>query len=243
LRNHQTIKTTAGRDVVVLVTPSISEELRITLRRDGAIVKEVDKILPKAMKDQDHVKYGQWGDCFTKFHLWNLIQYDRIMYLDSDVLPIKNLDDAFKLTYASDFEFLAPADRYRDLTDLPTFNAGIMLLRPSSALLRIFLRKMESIHDYQTDFMEQGFLNWYYTKQRQRLPREYSGNFVSKDFSLIQREKLRTVHEKYWWLSKDKENEAQVRELYEDGIAKELRFHLPDSMRRIMIEEENNKKD
>lgn len=69
--------------------------------------------------------------------------------------------------------------------------------------------------------MEQGFLNYYYRDLKERLPREYSGNYVSKDYSLIQREGLRTVHEKYWWLDPDGEHSGPTRKLFEDGI-KEL---------------------
>jgi alpha-N-acetylglucosamine transferase len=59
-------------------------------------------------------------------NLFSVIFIVFIVDLDIDVLPIKNLDDAFNITRG---EFLAPPDRNSKLDDLHTFNAGILLIR------------------------------------------------------------------------------------------------------------------
>jgi alpha-N-acetylglucosamine transferase len=114
----------------VLVTEKISTRMQKILELDGAKVVVVKTLLPKALHDKGS---GQWGDCFTKLHLWDLpyqsIFCNYIVFivdLDTDVLPIKNLDDAFDIKRG---EFLAPADRDSGLNDLPTFNAGVLLIR------------------------------------------------------------------------------------------------------------------
>lgn len=94
--------------------------------------------------------------------------YESIFYLDTDVLPIKNLDDAFDLTRG---EFLAPADRYFDLSELLNFNAGVMLFRTNSSKMAEFLRMAEDTSKYDAGFYEQGFLNYYYADLKDRLPR------------------------------------------------------------------------
>jgi hypothetical protein len=75
---------------------------------------------------------------------------------------------------------------------------------------------------YDSGFYEQGMLNYYYRDLKDRLPREYSGNYVSIDAGLIEKEHLRTLHEKYWWLSQDGEG-GKIRAIFENAIKDELR--------------------
>jgi alpha-N-acetylglucosamine transferase len=162
-------------------------------------------------------------------NLFSVIFIVFIVDLDSDVLPIKNLDEAFDITRG---EFLAPSDRNSELKDLPTFNAGIFLIRYSFNYSRTnktkineFLKIAEDTTLYDTRFYEQGMLNYYYRDVTQRLPREYSGNYVQIDAGLIEKEHLRTLHEKYWSLSKDGES-GKIRKIFEDAIVDELREYL-----------------
>ena len=208
-------RTKTNRPVIVLVTPTIQPNLRHYLEKDGAQVMVVSRLLPKGFNTDPQ---AQWANCFTKFHMWNL-DYDTLFYLDADILPLANLDDAFtKYTQVPGFEFLAPSDINGELQELPTFNAGMMLLRPNATLFDQFMEQAGHKENYDAHFMEQGFLNWYYRNLTERLPRYYSGNWVQKDFKMIKRLKLRTVHEKYWWLSTFDYNQRLVRTLFEDVI-------------------------
>ncbi|WP_296859564.1 glycosyltransferase, partial [uncultured Methanobrevibacter sp.] len=36
-----------------------------------------------------------WRNCWTKFHIFNLTQFDKIVFLDADILILKNLDHLF----------------------------------------------------------------------------------------------------------------------------------------------------
>jgi hypothetical protein len=78
---------------------------------------------------------------------------------------------------------------------------------------------------YDSGFYEQGMLNYYYRDLKQRLPREYSGNYVQVDAGLIEKEHLRTLHEKYWWLAKEGE-QGKIRAIFENAIKSELRQYL-----------------
>jgi alpha-N-acetylglucosamine transferase len=45
----------------------------------------------------------------TKFHLWSLTQFERIIYLDADALVVGNIDEVLMLTSAN---FAAAPDTY-----------------------------------------------------------------------------------------------------------------------------------
>jgi len=38
---------------------------------------------------------GGWKQSFSKLRLWSLVQYEKIVMLDADILVIKNLDHLF----------------------------------------------------------------------------------------------------------------------------------------------------
>ncbi|KAF2271254.1 nucleotide-diphospho-sugar transferase [Westerdykella ornata] len=79
-------------DVVVMVTPSVSEARRARLRQDGAIVYPVE-----FLETDDWVKAEQhrWDDVMTKMRAWEMTQYSRILVLDGDTMLRKPLDGVF----------------------------------------------------------------------------------------------------------------------------------------------------
>ena len=69
-----------------------------------------------------------WVYTLSKFEIFGLTQYDKIVYLDADVLVLKNLDHLFEcshMTSALDGEY------YNIWPNNPHFNAGIFVLEPN----------------------------------------------------------------------------------------------------------------
>lgn len=79
-------------DVVVMVTPTVSQSRRDRLAKDGAIVIPVDMV-----KTAPWIKPGehQWDDLMTKFRAWQLTQYNRVLMFDGDSQLRKNIDKVF----------------------------------------------------------------------------------------------------------------------------------------------------
>jgi len=38
-----------------------------------------------------------WVDQFTKLHLWKLTEYERVVYMDSDLFPLINTEELFSM--------------------------------------------------------------------------------------------------------------------------------------------------
>lgn len=82
-----------------------------TDKNDNHLPKELEQLLSKAKElYQLQVRYlpnetliqSQWntmGTMFHKFYVYNLTDYDRIFYMDCDVLPLSNLDYLMELSY------------------------------------------------------------------------------------------------------------------------------------------------
>lgn len=84
-------------DLVVLVTPDVSEEGKRILRIFYNVVKEINYINVEnwRTKKQQHRRYLSL--VFTKFHLFNLTQYKKVILIDADALVLKYPDHLFTL--------------------------------------------------------------------------------------------------------------------------------------------------
>lgn len=114
---------------------------------------------------------------FNKIHIWDLIQYSTVIYLDSDTLPIKSLDHLFdkyggtKLKQGS--IAASPDSGWPDI-----FNSGLIILNPNH-------ETYEELKEFLTnpintfDGADQGLLNEYFNlksngKNWHRLPFLYN---------------------------------------------------------------------
>ncbi|KAK6356687.1 hypothetical protein TWF718_001029 [Orbilia javanica] len=78
---------------IVLVTSAVSESKRRTLESDGATVIFAEDVpLPFWVK----TGVTRWKDQFTKLRLFELVEYERIAFIDADTLLTRSLDGIFE---------------------------------------------------------------------------------------------------------------------------------------------------
>jgi inositol phosphorylceramide glucuronosyltransferase 1 len=140
--------------------------------------------------------FPRFADQFTKLNIWGFdkMGVDVLLYMDADTILRNRYDELWDLPYS----FAAVPDMH----GLPrgfviSFNAGVLLLRPSSTVLQDMLSKLETA-TYPLEQAEQAFLNTYFAPKTLRLPYVYNGNLAIKQlaprvWSSIKNE-LRIVH-------------------------------------------------
>ncbi|KAG6408405.1 hypothetical protein SASPL_131416 [Salvia splendens] len=80
------------RDLVILVDESISDYHRGGLEEAGWKIHTIQRIRnPKAERDA----YNEWN--YSKFRLWQLTDYDKIIFIDADLLVLRNIDFIFEM--------------------------------------------------------------------------------------------------------------------------------------------------
>ncbi|CAI5962536.1 unnamed protein product [Closterium sp. NIES-64] len=152
---HSIRRSGSRHDMVALVSHEISNRSRDALREAGWIVKEIDRIRnPYGSK----TSYNQWN--YSKLRLWQLTEYSAVVFVDADLLVLRNLDHLFA--------FPDVAARGNDQTD---FNSGLMLLRPSHCTFRELLANVHTIRSPNGG--DQGYLNNIFTWWH-RLPNSYN---------------------------------------------------------------------
>ncbi|XP_078434688.1 plant glycogenin-like starch initiation protein 2 [Wolffia australiana] len=141
------------RDLVILVDETISEEHRAGLASAGWQVRTIQRIRnPKAEKDA----YNEWN--YSKFRLWQLTDYDKVIFVDADLLVLRNIDALFGIP-----EITATGN------NATLFNSGLMVVEPSNCTFDLLMAHVEEFESYNGG--DQGYLNEIFTWWH-RLPRK-----------------------------------------------------------------------
>ncbi|XP_057791600.1 UDP-glucuronate:xylan alpha-glucuronosyltransferase 1-like isoform X2 [Salvia miltiorrhiza] len=133
------------RDLVILVDETISDYHRSGLELAGWKVRNIKRIRnPKAEKDA----YNEWN--YSKFRLWQLTDYDKIIFIDADLLILRNIDFLFGMP-----EISATGNNGT------LFNSGVMVIEPSNCTFRLLMEHINEIESYNGG--DQGYLNEIFT--------------------------------------------------------------------------------
>ncbi|KAK3138712.1 hypothetical protein QOZ80_5AG0372480 [Eleusine coracana subsp. coracana] len=133
------------RDLVILVDDSISDHQRQGLESAGWKVRIIERIRnPKATRDA----YNEWN--YSKFRLWQLTDYDKIIFIDADLLILRNIDFLFAMP-----EITATGN------NATLFNSGVMVIEPSNCTFQLLMEHINEITSYNGG--DQGYLNEIFT--------------------------------------------------------------------------------
>ncbi|KAI3451513.1 hypothetical protein Pfo_008178 [Paulownia fortunei] len=161
------------RDLVILVDESISDYHRSGLELAGWQVRIIQRIRnPKAEKDA----YNEWN--YSKFRLWQLTDYDKIIFIDSDLLILRNIDFLFRMP-----EISATGNSG------PRFNSGVMVIEPSNCTFQLLMDHINEIESYNGG--DQGYLNEIFTWWH-RIPKHvnFLKHFWIGDDELVKQRKV-----------------------------------------------------
>ncbi|GFP96024.1 putative UDP-glucuronate:xylan alpha-glucuronosyltransferase 4 [Phtheirospermum japonicum] len=135
------IQSNSTKDLVLLADGHIPPRSIDGLRSAGWKVKRIQRIRsPHSKKNA----YNEWN--YSKLRIWQLTEYDKLMFIDSDLIVTRNVDEFFVHPQIS----AAGNDRH-------IFNSGLMLVEPSTCTFETLMKKRFSVESYNGG--DQGFLN------------------------------------------------------------------------------------
>ncbi|XP_057974566.1 putative UDP-glucuronate:xylan alpha-glucuronosyltransferase 3 [Malania oleifera] len=133
------------RDLVILIDETISEYHRSGLEAAGWKLHNIQRIRnPKAERDA----YNEWN--YSKFRLWQLTDYDKIIFIDADLLILRNIDFLFDMPEISAIG-----------NNATLFNSGVMVIEPSNCTFQLLMDHINEIESYNGG--DQGYLNEIFT--------------------------------------------------------------------------------
>jgi hypothetical protein len=164
---HSLVRVGTKIPMVALMTNPSSDVARC-LETAGWEVQLVNKI-----KDPGRPLLRAWSGLFTKLHIWNMTEYDRVLLLDADMLVTRNIDNLLAINTT----FGAVGDINEGRFD-NRFNAGLLLVKPNQTEYKHLLANMKNTRLYDVGSMEQAFLNMWFKDRWDRLSYKYNGNLA-----------------------------------------------------------------
>lgn len=155
--------------LVVLITADVSSTTRRSIEH-YALCKVVEKI---CIQDNiEHIQASFRNTELTKLNIWNLIEFEKILYIDADCIVLTSIDDLFNI----ESNFAAAPDVFPP----DRFNAGVMVVQPSELIFQDMLSKVPQLVSY--DGGDTGFLNAYFpswfTSTTNKLPFKYNAQRI-----------------------------------------------------------------
>ncbi len=129
-------RTNPHHKFIVAITRLVSEECEQALRRCGIETLRIDDHLTIPGGENEQRGFGHWNNTFSKLLVFDLVQYEKIVYLDSDMMVLRNLDGLFDKPHLS---ASVPDKHIRESESWVQFCSGLMVIEPkagtSSAIL------------------------------------------------------------------------------------------------------------
>ncbi|HET6256504.1 MAG TPA: glycosyltransferase [Puia sp.] len=141
------------RQLVVLVGPAVTSQVIGYLKEKPVILKMVDEIgnpNREVENDTRGVKF-----MYSKIRVFELFEYDKIVYLDADMVVCENVEDLFDKPHMS--AVIAGKLLRWDWRD---FNSGLMVIEPEPSTFANMLATITVLPS--CDGTDQGFLNSFY---------------------------------------------------------------------------------
>lgn len=186
---HAKESKTAGISFVVLAVPGVNPEKTARLEKDGAIVVHVE---PVAIPDWLPVNvHREWQDCWAKLRLFELEQFEKVLFLDADIIVAGRLDVVFETaliqesikdqavevdyptTIPPEYVFCAgietSVDHHfppieKELEKGQYINAGVFVTKPSIAMLDHYMSVLNTPNSFEPMALEQNLLNQVHRK-------------------------------------------------------------------------------
>ncbi|MFG1172796.1 glycosyltransferase family 8 protein [Erwiniaceae bacterium CAU 1747] len=189
--------------MVVMVTENIDASVRKTLEDDGCLVREVAPVSPNPTLENRYAN-ARFAEVWTKLAAWTLTGFERLAFLDADMLVTQNMDEVFDLplapgtiaachacrcnpdripSYPSDwtpencfYSWCQGVEHVEQPDKVDNYlNGGFLLLTPDRSVFDAMMTQLAALDDLSTFlFAEQDFLNQFYRDRWQPLPWIYN---------------------------------------------------------------------
>jgi len=153
---HSLEKTKPKYPFLLLVTPNLSEKVMESLSSHKINFITVQGIEgPRVVTDP---QLKRWNFTYSKLNIFGLTQFDKIVYLDSDMLILQNIDELFEKPHMSAVKIRGKLPEFSTWNQL---NSGLLVVEPSTKMFDDMLSKIGHIENVDSP-SDEDFLNAYY---------------------------------------------------------------------------------
>ena len=153
-------KTNPQYPLCVLVGHFVSEEvISFLLTIDVTVIRLCRKIElePKIFSRNGSSLNQRWNYTFDKLQVFGLVQYDKLVFLDADMMVLENIDELFTHPHMSATN--AGGELIHEWVDL---NSGIMVVEPSEKLYNELVKTIPDVCERKEQLGDQDVLQYKY---------------------------------------------------------------------------------
>lgn len=116
----------------VVVNENIKAETKKILEKEGIKIIVKDSVtVPESIKKSNQIFTSNWNYTFDKFNLFDLGEFDKIVYLDSDMYVKRNIDELFDKPNMSG---VVAGKSYPGNESWEELNSGLMVIEPKKGI-------------------------------------------------------------------------------------------------------------
>ena len=129
----------------VLLTPNISKNLVNILNKN---LISHSTLSQKINNPSDVDVHHRWFSTYSKLAIFDQTQYKKIVYVDADMLILRNIDELFKCAHMSATNAGSMLPRKKDQRHL-NLNSGLIVIEPSHLLFNDMMSKVGKIENME----------------------------------------------------------------------------------------------
>jgi len=154
----------------LLITPNLSKETMDLLEASKMKLIKITPIKNPILDDPNDRRYYN----YSKLNMWSLTQFEKIVYLDADMIVLHNIDELFEKKNMSSTN---SGGWLPDKKDWKEMNSGMIVLEPSTTLFE-HMKSQVGLIEKEQGKGDQAFLHQYYNdwheKKELHLPHIYN---------------------------------------------------------------------
>lgn len=144
--------------LIVLAPTGFAPRIREPIERWGGIVLEAEDVFLGGLAEKNARAY--WNNTFFKLRVFDLVQYRKLVYIDSDMIVLENLDHLFNMNHISAVQGGKLIFGWEDI------NSGLMVIEPNreeyQALVDLIPLVCENKIRENIGFGDQDVISFYY---------------------------------------------------------------------------------
>jgi glycogenin glucosyltransferase len=168
-------------DLEVLVTPDVSAETRAVLSLHGILWTKVSELKNPTDVSTNH----RWYRTYSKLNVFGLTHYEKLLFVDADILVLENIDALFECEHMSG---VSSGSMLPECANWTGVNSGLLVVTPNASVFSDMVARIGHLEklssggtaDTPRAGSDQDFINAYYPdwSQRTRLHLDHKYNML-----------------------------------------------------------------
>lgn len=150
--------------LTVVITKDISRDIEDILKNFDINVIKIDKQIElpeETTLSNEKAGHAHWNYTLQKLFIFELTQFEKIVYLDSDMIVLDNIDELFTKPHTS---AAVAGQQYPENIGWEKLNSGCMVITPRKSIVEKIIKVLPEVQKHKKFFGDQDLLQAYYNE-------------------------------------------------------------------------------